>query len=184
MKNVKIYKKSVPYILAGTITLCGFASFHHTPFITDVNSYSLDLITNIDENGKITKEYRKDIDMDDATIEYYSKWKETENGYERNIDYYMPEDYTVEEIQEIVKNNEKFTPSLRTTETKSFITDEEKEKNEGYLKAVIIEKDAKEVIIRETELQNEATTTMAIGMFFLLSYGLNRIGSKKRKRIK
>ena len=163
--------------------MCGFSAFNHTPFITDQNSYDLDRITVIDENGKVMKEYREDIDMDVAAITYYSKWEKKGDGYIRNVDYYMPKDYTPEELKVIVEQEKQFDPSLKTTETKNFLTDEELENNKSFLKAVIVEKDAKTVTIRETELENEATTTMAIGMFFLLSYGIKKT-SKTRKKVK
>lgn len=183
MENVKIYEKLLSYAIAGAITFTGFSLVNHTPFVTDSTAKTLDCITSIDENGKVTEEYSEKADMNTATIEYYSKWVKNGDYYTRNVGYYMPSDYSIEEIKEILKEKKNITPSVTTTERTSFLTEEELKNNTDFIKAVIIEKDKKEVTIKESKVENALDTTSSLIAFLLLCYGING-QTKVRKRKK
>ena len=181
MKNLKINKQMIPYIIAGTITFTGFSICGHIPFIPDYHETTTDLITNIYSNGEINSKPYKGAEVENGVVQRYSKWKKTENGYARDVDYYMPKDYSLLNIMDIVEGNKKFKTSLHTTETAKYISKQQLENDKEIIKATLINQDAKTIKEYESEIENEITTTLAIGTFLALCYGID-INRKRRVR--
>lgn len=179
MKNLKINKQMIPYIIAGTITFTGFSACGHMPFVKDYHETTTDMITNIYSNGNIYTEACEDIEIETGVIQKYSKWRKTKEGYIRDVDYYMPKDYSLLNIMDIVNSNKKFKESVHTTEKKNYLSKEELENDKETIKATLINKDTNIIEEYETDLDNEITTTLAIGTFLTLCYGIDL--NKKRK---
>lgn len=182
MDDLIMHKKAVACLIAWGVTFAGFSFVGHTPFSKDCYSKTLDQVTTINPNGKVTYEYKNTNGEDTVVVEYYSKWKKTDECYERSIDYYMPEEYTIESLKEIVEENKEIVPSVHTVEKRNYLTNEELENNESYMKATIIETNKKSVITMESDFDNAVTTSAAIAIFLLSCYGINKGYSRKRKK--
>ena len=80
MKNLKTYKKTASYLVAGALTFSSSALLGYTPFVSDVEVEDLSLITQMDENGKIYREFSEDKGMDTGVVEHYSRWSKNNGG--------------------------------------------------------------------------------------------------------
>lgn len=184
MKNLKVYKQAVPYIVAGALTFSGSAALGHTPFFVDFGLEESDLVTTVDQNGQVSREYVDSNNSSTGAVEYYSKWKKTDDGYSRSIDYYLPEDYSVKELKKIAKGNTELEPSFSSTETKEVLDDYELANNRESVIATIIENDKKQVFLIEPDYINEVTTAASIAVFLLMCFGIKEVKniSIERKR--
>ena len=173
-KNTKIYKKAIPFIVAGGLTFGTCSCLGYTPFYTDKNIEHSNYMKEVFPDGDIQITYIEGKNEQNNFIKNYSKWEEVENGnYERTVDYYFFNDYDVEKLNAVKDNLDDLTPSVETIEKTSSIP----EKNEAYTTVVVF--DSKDKVVKESTLTNTLSTSAEIAAFLLLSFGIGEISRRK-----
>ncbi len=182
MKNdTKLYKKVIPFIIAGGLTFGTGTYLGYTPFYSDKNTIQENSMKEIFPDGNVKTTYVGSNTNIDNFVKNYSAWKKTDEGkYKREVDYYFFESYNKEELQKAKEQLKELEPSLTTEEESSSLTDEELKDNKPFTTVVFFDEENK--IVEETKLDNALSTGAEIAIFLLLSLGINEIRLRRVRK--
>ena len=179
IRNIKIFGRVLqmlyPYILAFTIPFTLQSIIFDIPFYPENVRQEKCYMMELDNKGIIDYQSQYDSFSNESNRLYiYSKWEKSNDYYTRTINLYRLNDFTNDELIELVNKDSLSivellgSPVSSITEKKNILTEEEI-KDDGYIKAKYYYEDKDDyIIIRQSIGEN-----LVCSLLFLFIMGMS-----------